>query len=252
MLRIIKLIILICSLNCQSIAQNIGYSYGKHLQFVETVQAGDWYSFDEFFFQPYTTFFIEYPVFQDKLNVNVSHARYNGWTRFSFNEVAEAIGFGGHGSSRINLLRYGIGANYEILNIGNLFKIVPFAKIEFERNKSRNEKRIQAVNSPDINDSSIFSNWLVTVETFPGTQWLPHIGVRFDLRVVWRIYAHMEYGWSFGNRPYQRLYFDNFIDGIEQPRGEWLSNGTLRIRTFGFSVKFWGPPEKIIKKIEIF
>jgi len=191
-------------------------------------------------------------VLQEKININLSHSFYDGWTRFEFNERANAIGFGGHGSSRIELNRYGIGVNYEVFNVANVFKIVPFAKIEYERPKSRSEKTLQAVNSPDPMDSSIFSNWLVSVETFPGTQWLPHIGVRFDLRVVWRIYAHLEYGWSFGSRPYQRLYFDNYIDGVEQPRGEWLSKGTLKIRTFGFSVKFWGPPEKIEKKIEIF
>ena len=250
--RIVKLIILICCLNSQLTAQKVGYNFGRHLQLIETVQAGDWYSFDKFNFDLYKFYFIEYPIFHDKVNIHINHAIYDGWTGFSFNDNADAIGFGGHGSSRIELLRYGIGVNYEIFNVGNVLKVVPFAKLEFERNKSRSKKRIQAVNSPDINDSSIFSDWLVTVETFPGTQWVPHLGVRFDLRVIWRIYAHLEYGWSFGSRPYQRLYFDNYIDDVEQPRGEWLSNGTLKIKTFGFSIKFWGPPEKIEKKIEIF
>jgi len=239
--------------NDNIISQNVGYSFGRHLQLVETVQAGEWYSFNKFIYQPFNSYFGEYPVLDNKLNIILSHSGYDGWTLFSLNELARVEeGFRGHGSSRIELLRYGIGVNYEILNLGNFLKVVPFVKLEYERPKERSEKILEVVNSPDPRDSSIFSNWLVRVETFSGTQWLPDFGVRFDLRIIWRLYAHLEYGWSFGHRPYQRLYFDNFIDDVEQPRGEWLSNGTLRVRTFGFSIRFWGPTEKLEKRIDIF
>jgi len=237
--------------NDNILSQNVGYSFGRHLQLTETIQAGEWYTFDKFLFHQYKSIFIEAPIIK-KLNLHLNHSSYDGWTDFMLNDFAETQGFAGHGSSRIELLRYGIGVNYEVLNLGNLLKVVPFVKLEYERPKERSEKILEVVNSPDPGDSSIFSNWLVSVETFPGTQWLPHFGVRFDLRIIWRLYAHLEYGWSFGHRPYQRLYFDNFIDDVEQPRGEWLSNGTLRVRTFGFSIRFWGPTEKLEKRIDIF
>jgi hypothetical protein len=237
----------------QAFCQKLGHNFGRQLQVIETVSAGDWYKFDRFCYQPYRSIYFEYPIVSNKLNIHIDHSWYKGWTKFSLNELAEVErGFRGHGSSRIKLFRYGLGLNYETVNVGNILKVVPFFKIEYERSSNNSDKVLQVVNSPDPTDSSIFSSWLVSVETFPGNQWIPHVGVRFDLKIIWRIYAHLEYGWSFGNRPYQRLYFDNAIDGMPQQRGEWLSKGTLRIRTLGFSFKFLGPPEKFEKIIDIF
>lgn len=237
-------------------AQHIGVFPGVEAEktFIEVSVPGHWFSGKHAFSRRYE-FFISFPIGKN-FSILGTHSRYYGWTSFSLdrpgsddNEVES--GFAGHGSSRARVRRTGIALSKQILNFRNIARFSSYVDCRYERSlnsSKRRDRRSSEVNwfQPEY-DVSNFTDWTVSVEVIPGTQIVPGFGFRADFRLFWRIYGHLQYGWTYGNRTYQKLYFEHDYLGEPAPTGVWYSNGTIRYKSWGLSVKFAGKKDEYDK-----
>jgi hypothetical protein len=198
-------------------------------------------------------YFLMIPV-GNKTSIIGTHSTFSGWTQFSIDEVE--TGFAGHGSSRIRVRRTGVSVSRRLADFRNLIKVSAFVTLNYESslNSSRKKEReFQVVNREMPEDISDLTNWTVSVEALPSTQVVPGFGFRADIRLFWRVYGHLHYGWTFGNRRYQNLFFEHDYQGEPAPTAVFFSNGTIRYKGWGVSLKFWGDKDEFEKgKMEWF
>lgn len=239
------------------LGQHIGYFPGNNAEktFTEVTVPGHWFS-GKHSFRRRHEFFVSISL-PERFAIAVTHSRFSGWTSFSLEDEFVEKGFAGFGASRLKVLRTGVAVSRELLNFRNIIRFSPFIDLKFERCEynglsSGPEFEYVKFYSP-VNDISDFKDWKVAVEPFPGSQVVPGFGFRADIRLFWRIYGHLQYGWTFGRRTYQKLYFEHKYLGELRPAGVWYSNGTIRYKGWGLSLKFAGKKDKYDKdKMEWF
>jgi len=207
------------------------------------------------FYRGYSGYFLSYPI-TEKWNVGIDYTLTEGWTGTSF-ELDHCSDICGHNSSLIRLHRYGLFAERQLLDWRNIFRISGKAKVMYENAEntwpSLDYGELRKVSSWRPENTGPYTEWDMYVQPLPGKQVLPGIAIRLQVRLIWRLYFHYEYGYTEGHREFQKFYFDNHYLGEPGVTGIWSSDGDLQYRTWGFSVKFLGPMERFEKgKFELF
>ena len=168
------------------------------------------------------------------LLVGLNYFRMSGWTAFAYS-LSKTVG-AGQGTAYTKVRRIGIDIKYLFFSTQNKLNFYPLLKID---------KEFWDVQVPGLTLVNIFLEEErglggdIYTETYNGGQILPSIGLGVSLNLFWRIVFTGEMYYSFGNKAYQRMYFDYTYYGLPQKRAEWIGDGTGFIQQIGIGIKLW-------------
>ncbi len=198
---------------------------------------------------------LEYPII-NSLNITASYWAHKTWTEFSIDHPDTSLfgraGFG-HGSTRIKQRRYGLGMQYDILDFYNVLKVRLMGRVEYEKSfggrSLSNSSIVRTLEPDDIID---YFPAIASIQTHPGSQFLPTIGFGVKLNLPWRLSLNADYNWTFGHRRSQTMFLEYSFQGEPQPTAEWFSDGTMRIVMVGVSLRILGEKNNVSKTINVF
>ena len=247
-------VILILFLSSFSLhAQTLSYYQGNNFPISDEVVSAIG-STGEIFSNRFSFVQFEYPILSS-LSITASYSTHSTWTEFHIDHPDKSlIGRSrfGHGSSRIRQRRYGVGCQYDIIDLYNVLELKLVARVEYEKSingRSLSTSSIVRTLNPD--DVIDYFPAVASVQTHPGSQVIPTIGFGARLNLLWRVSVNIDYAWTFGHRRSQTIFLDYSFQGEPQPRAEWFSDGSMHIIMLGVSLKVFGEKSKVNDRIRI-
>jgi hypothetical protein len=246
MLRLSLLFIAACFLNQYSFAQILSIDVKGDMLFKSKTTHPVKYQIEEYdlgynrFFE-YSDFLqVDYQHFLKKypFSVLLEYRSMIGFSNFFYDIPQIRNSYKGYGGSRTHLYRSSVGLSYRLRKKNSRLDIEPYCLISFEKSKS-------TWDGDSISAILQTSNFLpyqgvVTVEPIERIQILPELGIRTNLRLLWRFSLNASASYSFGHKAFQKETFVYTFDGVPQPDAVFYSDGSGFFYSVGIGMELYG------------
>lgn len=220
----------------QAVHVSFGPQYNHTRQAVRMVHSKDW------FFNSDYTFMFTYEHFLRNKSISLfgSYYQFKGvsWIKFKEGEVLARDGFPitAVGFSGVNISRYDIGLNYNLLPGKNKFYFKPLFSLGFQISKPTGVEiynTLEPINGPDY-----FELEPITAESLNTSQLTPTLGFRTGF-VFWkRLDLGLSVHGTYGFKAYQRKFFKYSYRGVPQETAIFEDTGTGMVVALGVGFRF--------------
>ncbi len=189
--------------------------------------------FEEGDLDDYFSFHFDYYAKNKKVQLGLAYAFYRGTTGFKL----KTDFWRGNATAATTVHRYELKGGYNLLKSSSGLKLMPQLRIIFE-----NAVATASFSERAYIDSRIDDNYEgpIFVDPFDSFQILPGLGIDLDWNYWWRLHFVLNVYHAWGHKPFQKYYFEYTYDGVEQPRGEWYSDGTGWFLSAGMGMTLFG------------
>lgn len=223
----------------QAFHVSFGSLYTHTRQAVRMVQSRDYFgNTDHAFMFTYEHFLKNQPI-----SIFANFYTFQGYTMIRYAKGSIITSYGsqtvGYGFSGVDINKYDLGINYNIISNGKKFYLKPFISLGLQVSKTTGVgfyNTLAEINGPDY-----FELEPTTAESLNTSQIIPTVGFRTGF-VFWkRLDVGLSVHGTYGFKAFQRLFFKYSYRGIPQETAIFESTGTGMVVALGIGFRFVKP-----------
>jgi len=232
--------IVICLLSIsQSKSQELSIGYG--LIYTATYQSermfeskSDFMNSDAIYYYTY-----EHYLKNSKFSLSGTFIKFKGETNIKFREGSVLHGDNsliGVGFSGVNVSRFDIGINYNVMPKRFMYYFKPFVTVGIQTSKKTGVEIYSEIFQ--INGPEYYELEPVTLISYNKTHLIPSLGFKTGILLFHRIDLFLYIQGACGFKSYQNLYFKYAFKGVNQKTAVFESRGTGLFCNLGIGYRF--------------